>query len=129
MRTSVTGEAIERFLYEFKRINNEPVPQDELDEAHRAIIANFALSLERPEQLLNDWLTVQYFGLPMDYWDKYPDHIMAIDAAAVQAAAKKYVDLNHMQWIAVGDRKQIQDVLAKYGAGNRRWMFPVSQRN
>ena len=34
---------------------------------------------------------------------------------AVQAAAKKYVDLDHMQWVAVGDRKQIQDVLKKYG--------------
>jgi zinc protease len=106
---------MERFVYEFKRINDEPVPQSELDDAHRAIIANFALSLEQPAQLLNDWLTVQHFGLPMDYWDKYPDRIAAIDAVGVQAAAKKFVDLQHMQWVAVGDRKQIQDALAKYG--------------
>jgi zinc protease len=115
VRTAVTGDAMERFVFEFKRINNEPVAQSELDDAHRAIIANFALSLEQPAQLLNDWLTVQHFGLPMDYWDKYPDHIGAIDAAGVQAAAKKFVDLSHMQWVAVGDRKQIQDTLAKYG--------------
>jgi zinc protease len=115
VRTTVTGDAMERFVSEFKRINNEPVPQSELDDAHRAIIANFALSLEQPAQLLNDWLTVQHFGLPMDYWDKYPDRIAAIDAAGVQAAAKKFVDLEHMQWVAVGDRKQIQDALAKYG--------------
>ena len=116
VRTAVTGDAMERFVFEFKRINSEPVPQSELDDAHRAIIANFALSLEQPAQLLNDWLTVQHFGLPMDYWDKYPDHIGAIDAAGVQAAAKKFVDLSHMQWVAVGDRKQIQDTLAKYGS-------------
>jgi zinc protease len=115
VRTAVTGDAMERFVFEFKRINNEPVGQSELDDAHRAIVANFALSLEQPSQLLNDWLTVQHFGLPMDYWDTYPDHIAAIDAAGVQAAAKRFVDLNHMQWVAVGDRKQIQDVLAKYG--------------
>jgi zinc protease len=115
VRTTVTGDAMERFVFEFKRINNEPVAQSELDDAHRAIIANFALSLEQPAQLLNDWLTVQHFGLPMDYWDKYPDHIGAIDAAGVQAAAKRFVDLGHMQWVAVGDRKQIQDSLAKYG--------------
>ena len=106
---------MERFVYEFKLINNEPVPQNELDEAHRAIIANFALSLEQPAQLLNGWLTVQHYGLPMDYWDKYPDRIGTVDAAGVQAAAKKFVDLDHMQWVAVGDRKQIQDALAKYG--------------
>lgn len=115
VRTKVTGDAMERFVFEFKRINNEPVPQSELDDAHRALIASFALSLEQPAQLLNDWLIVQHYGLPMDYWDKYPDHIGAIDAAGVQAAAKKFVDLAHMQWVAVGDRKQIQDTLAKYG--------------
>ena len=51
----------------------------------------------------------------MDYWDKYADHIAAIDAAGVQASAKKFVNLDHLQWVCVGDRKQIQDVLAKYG--------------
>jgi hypothetical protein len=38
-----------------------------------------------------------------------------LDAAGVQAAAKKFVDLNHMQWVCVGDRKAIQETLAKYG--------------
>ena len=118
VRTKVTGDAMDRFLYEFKKINNEPVPQSEMDDAHRAIIASFALSLEQPSQILNDWLTVQYYGLPTDYWDKYPDHIAAIDAAAVQASAKKFVDLDHLQWICVGDRKEIETVLKKYGAVN-----------
>lgn len=118
VRTVVTGDAMDRFLYEFKKINNELVPQSEMDDAHRAIIANFALSLEQPSQILNDWLTVQYYGLLADYWDKYPDHIGGIDAAAVQASAKKFVDLDHLQWICVGDRKEIESVLKKYGAVN-----------
>ena len=115
VRTQVTGDAMDRFLYEFKKINNEPVPQDEMDDAHRAIIASFALSLEQPREILGDWLTVQYYGLPVDYWDKYPDHIAAIDAGGVQASAKKFVDLDHLQWICVGDRKEIESVLKKYG--------------
>jgi len=116
VRSAVTGDAFDRFLYEFKKINDEPVPQSEMDDAHRAIVANFALSLEQPSQILNDWLTVQYYALPVDYWDKYPDHIGAIDAAAAQASAKKFVDLDHLQWICVGDRKEIEGVLKKYGA-------------
>ena len=116
VRTPVTDGSMTQFGYEFKRISSEPVPQAELDDARRAIVAGFALSLEQPSEMLQDWLTTQSFGLPADYWDKYPDHIGAVDAAAVQAAAKKYVDVDHMQWICVGDRKQIQDVLAKYGS-------------
>jgi zinc protease len=116
VRTPVTDGSMERFTYEFKRINDERVPPNELDDARRAIVAGFALSLERPGELLNNVLQAQHFGLPDDYWDKYPDRISAVDAAQVQAAAKKYVDLSHMQWISVGDRKQVQDALAKYGS-------------
>ena len=115
VRTPVTDGSMTQFVYELKRINNEPVKSDELDESKRAIVAGFALSLEQPAQLLGYFLTAQHFGLPAAYWDTYPDRISAIDAAAVQAAAKKYVDLAHFQWVCVGDRTKIQDVLAKYG--------------
>jgi zinc protease len=115
VRTPVTEGSMERFVYEFRRISEEPVPPAELDDGRRAIVAAFALSLERPAQLLDNVLEVQHFGLPADYWDKYPDRIAAVSAADIQAVAKKYVDLDHMQWICVGDRKQIQDALAKYG--------------
>ena len=33
----------------------------------------------------------------------------------MQVVEKKYVDLGRMQWVAVGDREQIEDVLKKYG--------------
>lgn len=115
VRTAVTDDAMARFTYELKKINNEPVPANELDDARRAIVAGFALSLESPAQVLGDWLTVQHFGLPENYWDTYADKIAAVDAAAVQRMAKKYVDLEHMQWVCVGDRTKIQDALAKYG--------------
>jgi predicted Zn-dependent peptidase len=47
--------------------------------------------------------------------DKYPDSIAAVTAAMVQEVAKKYVDLDHLQIVAVGDAKQVKDALAKYG--------------
>lgn len=115
VRTAVTDGSMTQLIYEMKKIDTEPVPQAELEDARRTIVAGFALSLEQPNQVLGYWLSAQYYGFPADYWDKFPDRITAIDAAAVQAVAKKYVDLDHMQWVAVGDRKQIQDVLAKYG--------------
>jgi zinc protease len=116
VRTPVTDGSMTRLVYEFKRMSSEPVPQSELDDARHAIVAGFALALEQPGQQLGNWLTVQYYGLPMDYWDRYAERIAAVDTAAIQAAAKKFVDLEHMQWVSVGDRKQIQEVLVKYGS-------------
>ncbi len=115
VRTPVTDGSMTQFVYEFKHMSSDPVPQSELDEARHAIVAGFALALEQPARLLDNWMTVQYYGLPADYWDHFPDRITAVDAAAVQAAARRFVDLAHMQWIAVGDRGQIQEALAKYG--------------
>jgi zinc protease len=115
VRTLVTDGSMTQFLYEFKRMSSEPVAQGELDDARHAIVSSFALSLEQPARLLDDWMTVQYYGLPVGYWDQYAEHVGAVDAAAVQAAARKFVDLAHMQWVSVGDRRQIEQVLAKYG--------------
>jgi zinc protease len=116
VRTPVTDGSMTQFVYEFKRINNQPVPEAELDDARHAIVAGFALSLEKPAEMLGDWLSSEYYGFPADYWDNYPAQIAAVNAAAVQVVAKKYVDLDRMQWVAVGDRKQIEDVLKKYGS-------------
>jgi zinc protease len=115
VRNNVTDGSMHELMYELRRIRDEAVPQPELEEAERSRIAAFALSLERPRTLLDAWLEVRYYGLSEDYWDKYPDSIAAVTAAMVQEVAKKYVDLDHLQIVAVGDAKQVKDALAKYG--------------
>jgi zinc protease len=103
-------------LGELNRIRDKKVPEAELDEARRSIVAGFALSLEQPAALLNSWMTVKYYNLPEDYWDRYPEEVAKVTAEDVRRAANKYVDLNHLQIVSVGDGKQIRDVLKKYGA-------------
>jgi len=115
VRNAVTDGSMHELMYEMKRIQTDPVPPQELGEAERSIIASFALSLENPQEVLNAWLTVQYYGLPKDYWDTYPDLIGKVSAEQVQAAAQKYIDLAHLQIVAVGDAKQVKAALDKYG--------------
>lgn len=115
VRTDVTEGAIKEFLYELKRVRDEKVPAAELENAKRGIIGSFALSLERPDTLLQNIITQKLYGLPINYWDTYPQKVAAISANDVQRAAQKYVDLEHLQIVAVGDASQIRDVLKKYG--------------
>jgi predicted Zn-dependent peptidase len=123
VRNAVTDGSMEQLMFELKRIRDEKVPDAELNEARHSIVASFALSLEEPEQLLSRWILVQDYALPMDYWDRYPAEIAHTGADAVQEAARKYVDLDHLQIVCVGDPKQpgndqkqaIGDVLKKYG--------------
>jgi len=115
VRNAVTDESLHELMEEFKRIRTEPVPESELDEARRSLVASFALSLERPATLLGFWMTVNYYRLPEDYWDRYPEEVAKVSPAVVRQAAKKYVDLDHLQFVCVGAGKQIKDILKKYG--------------
>jgi len=115
VRTAVTDGSMKEFLYELKRIRDERVSPAELEDARRGLVGSFALSLERPETLLQNIITQKLYNLPADYWDTYPQKVASITEADVQRAAQKYVDLAHLQIVAVGDAAQIRDVLAKYG--------------
>jgi len=115
VRNAVTDGSLHELMEEFKRIRAEPVPEPELDEARRAIVASFALSLEQPSTLLNFWMTANYYRLPQDYWERYPEQVAKVTPEVVERVAKKYVDLDHLQIVCVGDGKQIKEILKKYG--------------
>ena len=115
VRTDVTEGAMKEFMYELNRMRNEPVQADELDNAKRAIVGSFALSLEQPQILLQNIITQKLYNLPVDYWDTYPQKVSAITAQDVQRVAQKYIDLGHLQVVAVGDAAKAREILAKYG--------------
>lgn len=115
VRTDVTEGAMKEFMFELNRMRDQTVPAEELENAKRAIIGGFALSLEQPQTLLQNIITQKLYNLPADYWDTYPQQVSAITAADVQNAAKKYIDMGHLQVVAVGDAAKAREILAKYG--------------
>jgi predicted Zn-dependent peptidase len=115
MRTDATEGATQAFLDEIRRIRDEKVPESELEEDKRSLVASFALALEDPNELLNFAITQKIYGLPADYWDTYPAKISAITAEQVQRVARKYLDLDNIQIVAVGDASKIKPVLDKFG--------------
>ncbi|HSD47863.1 MAG TPA: pitrilysin family protein [Pyrinomonadaceae bacterium] len=115
VRTDVTDGAMKEFMYELNRLRDETVPANELENAKRAIVGSFALSLEQPQSLLQNIITQKLYNLPVDYWDTYPQKVSAITADDVQRVAKKYLDLGHLQVVAVGDASKAREVLSKYG--------------
>jgi predicted Zn-dependent peptidase len=116
MRTEVTGAALVEFFREIRRIGEEQVSSRELEESKRSIVASFALSLEQPSRVLNFAITRKVHGLPVDYWDAYPRKIMAVTAEDVQRVARRYLNPDGLQLVAVGDATKIKSALEKYGA-------------
>jgi len=115
VRTEVTSGAMTEFFNEFNRLRDQKIPQNELDEAKRSIVASFALSLESPSELLGDAIVRKIYGFPADYWDTYPAKIMSVTPDDVQRVARKYLNPDNLQVVAVGDVSKIKTVMEKYG--------------
>ncbi|HKE32523.1 MAG TPA: insulinase family protein, partial [Candidatus Angelobacter sp.] len=118
VRNEMLAPALEELFSQLKRIREEPVGSEELRENRRAIIARLALSADNSDELLDHWLTVWHYGLPPNYWDLYTRNIAAVDEKAVLSAARKYIDLDHMQIVCVGDAARIKEKLDKFGPVN-----------
>ncbi len=115
VRNDVTGDALKQFFHEFSRLGSEPVPAAELASAKRYVAGGYLISNQMQAavaaSLARNWLV----GLPPEFLGQYVSRIDAVDAAQLQAAAKKYYDPAQQSVIVVGDGQQIGPQLAPWG--------------
>src|SRR5690606_5276455 len=116
VRTEVTEGAMRELVKELRRLAEEPVSQEDLKNAQRALIGRFALSLDSPQTLPSNLATQKVYGFPDDYWDTYPRHVEAITPKDILRVAKKYYDPERLQIVAVGDAKSVRPILEKYAS-------------
>jgi predicted Zn-dependent peptidase len=116
VRNEVTEPALTDLLDEIRQMRDIRVPAKEFADSKRSLVAAFALTLESPNALLQNAITRWRHGLPADYWDRYPERIMAITEDEAQAMAKKYLDPSRLQIVAVGNEEAVARTLRKLGA-------------
>jgi predicted Zn-dependent peptidase len=113
--TPRTGDALTVFLDEVRRLAAEPVSSQELDDAKRSAVGQFALGLESLQALASFMAVRMVEGLSADYWERFPDVMQAVTADDVRRVAAKYMDPAKAQIVAVGDREQVLPLLAPFG--------------
>lgn len=115
MRVEATASALSSILEELRRLCEEPVPSQELEEAKSAVIGRFALTLEQPSELINYSYSRFRYGFSTDYWERSPARISAVTAGEVQAVAQKHYRPERAHIVAVGDGSKIRGALARFG--------------
>ena len=115
VRNEVTGAALKEFFGEFERLASEPVPEQELLDTKRYVAGGYLISNQLQgavaATLASNWLV----GLPSEFLASYVPRIREVDAAQVQAIARKYFDPGDQSIIVVGDRQAIAGQLEPYG--------------
>ena len=94
--------AIEGLVNEIRRIIEEPVTVEELQDAKDYLTGSFVFAFESSAQISRFLVHAEIYGLGFDYVQKYPDYIHAITIKDVSRAAKLYLDSENYTLVVVG---------------------------
>jgi len=74
-----------------EQIRKELISEKELDGAKKYLIGSFPMRLNTQGKLTNFLTQVEYYGLGLDYPEKYPSLIKSITREDILRVAKKYL--------------------------------------
>lgn len=118
VRTDVTGPAVEEIYKEINRMSAEPVTADELALSKQSLVRSLPGDFETSSSAAGTFSNLYIYDLGLDYYSKFPAMVSAVDAATVQATAKKHLRLDKMVVVAVGDKTKIRPELEKLNLGS-----------
>src|SRR5438132_14209892 len=94
--------ATEGLLNEIRRIIEEPVTAQELQDAKDYLTGSFVFAFESSSQIARFLVHAQVYGLGFDYVEKYPEYIRAVTIEDVSRVAKMYLDSQNYTLVVVG---------------------------
>ena len=95
-------QAARSILAEIERMRTEKVGADELELAKQAIANSFIFRYASSHAVASERMSLEFYGYPPDYLDKYVPRILAVTADDILDAAKKYLRPGAMVLMAVG---------------------------
>lgn len=100
--TEVAGAAAREVLGELRRIQDEPVSLDEMEETRRFLVGVFPYTLQTVSDLVRRLADLAIFGLPDDHYERNLQMMAAMTRDEIQRAAQLYLDPEHIAVVAVG---------------------------
>jgi zinc protease len=99
-------EAITLSLQAMERIQKELVSEKELEGAKKYLIGSFPMRIDTQGKLVNFLTQVEYYGLGLDYPEKYPSLIQSVTREEVLRVAKKYLHPGKYILVIVANLKE-----------------------
>jgi zinc protease len=98
--------AIQEMLEEIKKIRERPVTDQELEDAKAFLIGSFPLRLDTTGKLSHLLTMIEFYGLGLDYLDRYPMLIRSVTKGDVLRAARKYLDPDRYALVVVAKQSE-----------------------
>lgn len=96
------NQAVDSILYEFERMGQEPVSDEELTDSIANMTGTLPLRLETNDGVASTLLNMEWFGLGLDYLQTYQARIRAITKEDVQRVAAEYLRTDSYTLVTAG---------------------------
>ncbi|MEE9182604.1 MAG: pitrilysin family protein [candidate division NC10 bacterium] len=90
-KNETASSAIDEVLRQIRRIREEGVTPDELEEAKGFLTGSFPLRIDTNQDVVSFLAGIEYYGLGMDYPERYPEIIRAVTREDILRVARKYL--------------------------------------
>ncbi|HSD51953.1 MAG TPA: pitrilysin family protein [Candidatus Methylomirabilis sp.] len=96
-------DTIDAILAEMRRIREQPVTETDLTDAKAYLTGSFPLRLDTTGKIVRLLANIEYFGLGLDYVDRYAGFINSVTVADIQRVARKYLHPDRYALAVVAD--------------------------
>ncbi len=113
VRTDSTGASLREVAKEIRGMREAPPTDDELRREKAGAIAALPARFATATRTLFAFKSLSFYGLPLNWYDKYTERVAAVDPTAVHRAATDHLQERDFVVFVVGDASVVQEDLEK----------------
>jgi predicted Zn-dependent peptidase len=117
VKADVTGPALKEIFGELRRLREEPVPAEELDEAKASLVLGLPADFATAGATAGRIADLVVHGLPDDYWNRYAEKVKQVTAEDVKRFADQYLDPSRLTVVMVATPETVKAQLADLPLG------------
>ena len=102
-RAAATTEVLQAVLDDIEHMRTEEATDEELRIARSAVIDSFAASWDTGAKAFQRAMTLEYYGFPRDFPQRYQEAITAVTRADVIRVAKQYLNPAALTTLVIGN--------------------------
>ena len=115
-KSKSTVYAIRAMLKEVQKLTEKEVSDKELNLAKEGYLNSFVFNFDSKGKIVTRLMTYEYFGYPPDFLEKTKENVEKVTKADVLRVARKHLQPDKMQTLAVGRPQDFDEPLSVLGS-------------
>ena len=114
-KSETTHQAIASIIDHLKRMREAPVTPEELKRAKDAFLNSFVFSFSSSDAIVSRLMSLEYYGLPSDFLERYRENVVKLTADDLLKAAQTHYHPDRLIIMAVGKAQAFDKPLSTFG--------------